>query len=39
MTVDEIKSNVKALTYHRDPFSDVYKKYIFTADGKYLLVV
>lgn len=27
---------VKALTY-RDPFSDVYKKYIFTADGKYLL--
>ncbi|PWN49200.1 putative nitrite reductase [Violaceomyces palustris] len=27
---------VKSLTY-RDPFSDVYKKYIFTKDGKYLL--
>ena len=27
---------VKAMTY-RDPFSDVYKKYIFTADGKYLV--
>lgn len=27
---------VKAMTY-RDPFSDVYKKYIFTADGKYLI--
>ncbi|PWN25645.1 putative nitrite reductase [Jaminaea rosea] len=27
---------VKALTY-RDPFSDHYKKYIFTEDGKYLL--
>ncbi|KAK2590961.1 Nitrite reductase [NAD(P)H] [Conoideocrella luteorostrata] len=27
---------VKALTY-RDPFQNVYKKYIFTADGKYLL--
>ncbi|SAM84565.1 uncharacterized protein UBRO_05849 [Ustilago bromivora] len=36
MTVDEIKKSVKALTY-RDPFSDVYKKYNFTADGKYLL--
>ncbi|GAK66155.1 nitrite reductase NiiA [Moesziomyces antarcticus] len=36
MTADEIKKSVKALTY-RDPFSDVYKKYIFTADGKYLL--
>ena len=29
-------SMVKALTY-RDPFSDVYKKYIFTADGKYVV--
>ncbi|CRK33125.1 hypothetical protein BN1723_019787, partial [Verticillium longisporum] len=27
---------VKALTY-RDPFSNVYKKYLFTEDGKYLL--
>ncbi|EXF74795.1 nitrite reductase [Colletotrichum fioriniae PJ7] len=27
---------VKALTY-RDPFQNVYKKYIFTEDGKYLL--
>ncbi|KAL2144873.1 hypothetical protein VTI28DRAFT_8433 [Corynascus sepedonium] len=27
---------VKALTY-RDPFQNVYKKYIFTTDGKYLL--
>ena len=27
---------VKALTY-RDPFSSVYKKYLFTLDGKYLL--
>ena len=27
---------VKALTY-KDPFSQVYKKYIFTEDGKYLL--
>lgn len=27
---------VKALTY-RDPFENVYKKYIFTMDGKYLL--
>jgi nitrite reductase (NAD(P)H) len=27
---------VKALTY-KDPFSNVYKKYIFTLDGKYLL--
>jgi nitrite reductase (NAD(P)H) len=30
------KPKVKALTY-RDPFEDHYKKYIFTADGKYLL--
>lgn len=28
--------DVKALTY-QDPFSNVYKKYIFTPDGKYLL--
>lgn len=27
---------VKALTY-KDPFSAVYKKYLFTMDGKYLL--
>lgn len=27
---------VKALTY-KDPFAQVYKKYLFTADGKYLL--
>jgi nitrite reductase (NAD(P)H) len=27
---------VKALTY-KDPFNNVYKKYIFTMDGKYLL--
>lgn len=27
---------VKALTY-KDPFQNVYKKYIFTMDGKYLL--
>ena len=27
---------VKALTY-KDPFQNVYKKYIFTTDGKYLL--
>ncbi|KAF2101437.1 nitrite reductase [Rhizodiscina lignyota] len=27
---------VKALTY-KDPFSQVYKKYLFTMDGKYLL--
>merc|ERR1711939_41796 len=29
-------SPVKALTY-KDPFSAVYKKYLFTLDGKYLL--
>ena len=29
-------SPVKALTY-KDPFQNVYKKYIFTMDGKYLL--
>ena len=27
---------VKALTY-KDPFAQVYKKYLFTMDGKYLL--
>ncbi|KAL7928204.1 hypothetical protein V8C35DRAFT_318725 [Trichoderma chlorosporum] len=35
-TPEEIKKRVKALVY-RDPFSNVYKKYIFTADGKYIL--
>lgn len=30
------KTAVKALTY-KDPFTNVYKKYIFTQDGKYLL--
>lgn len=29
-------SEIECLTY-KDPFSFVYKKYIFTADGKYLL--
>lgn len=29
-------SPVKALTY-KDPFQNIYKKYIFTMDGKYLL--
>lgn len=29
-------SSVKALTY-KDPFQQVYKKYLFTTDGKYLL--
>ncbi|RMZ77819.1 hypothetical protein DV737_g4144, partial [Chaetothyriales sp. CBS 132003] len=29
-------SDVKALTY-KDPFQAVYKKYLFTMDGKYLL--
>ncbi|KAL6874343.1 putative nitrite reductase [Trichoderma longibrachiatum] len=36
LTPEDVKKKVKALTY-RDPFSDVYKKYIFTADGKYIL--
>jgi len=36
LTPEEIKKKVKALIY-RDPFSDVYKKYIFTADGKHIL--
>ena len=43
-TQDKVKSitdgppppPVKALTY-KDPFSSVYKKYLFTLDGKYLL--
>jgi nitrite reductase (NAD(P)H) len=43
-TVDRVKSltdgpappPVKALTY-KDPFQQVYKKYLFTMDGKYLL--
>jgi nitrite reductase (NAD(P)H) len=30
------KDQVKPLTY-KDPFSQVYKKYLFTLDGKYLL--
>lgn len=30
------RQSVEALTY-RDPFSSVYKKYLFTRDGKYLL--
>ncbi|KPI45075.1 Nitrite [NAD(P)H] [Cyphellophora attinorum] len=29
-------STVKALTY-KDPFQSIYKKYLFTTDGKYLL--
>ncbi|RFU72702.1 nitrite reductase [Trichoderma arundinaceum] len=33
---EHIKKKVKSLIY-RDPFSDVYKKYIFTADGKYII--
>lgn len=28
--------NIKALSY-KDPFESVYKKYLFTADGKYLV--
>jgi nitrite reductase (NAD(P)H) len=36
-TDDDVSSTpVKALTY-KDPFQNVYKKYIFTMDGKYLL--
>lgn len=30
------EENVKALTY-KDPFAQIYKKYLFTPDGKYLL--
>lgn len=32
----EKEAPVKALTY-KDPFGGVYKKYLFTMDGKYLL--
>lgn len=35
-TRDTRNDPIKCLTYH-DPFSATYKKYIFTADGKYLL--
>ncbi|KAJ5832094.1 hypothetical protein N7474_000405 [Penicillium riverlandense] len=34
--MDHTESPVKALTY-KDPFGGVYKKYLFTMDGKYLL--
>lgn len=33
---EKADSSVKALTY-KDPFAGVYKKYIFTMDGKFLL--
>ncbi|THC96145.1 hypothetical protein EYZ11_004366 [Aspergillus tanneri] len=33
---DEKEPPVKALTY-KDPFGGIYKKYLFTMDGKYLL--
>ncbi|KZT30290.1 nitrite reductase [Neolentinus lepideus HHB14362 ss-1] len=33
---DAFEGPIESLTY-RDPFSFVYKKYIFSADGKYLL--
>jgi nitrite reductase (NAD(P)H) len=36
MTDGPPPSPVKALTY-KDPFNNVYKKYLFTMDGKYLL--
>lgn len=36
MTGGPAPSPVKALTY-KDPFQAVYKKYLFTLDGKYLL--
>lgn len=36
MTNGPAPSPVKALTY-KDPFLQVYKKYLFTPDGKYLL--
>lgn len=35
-TEDQKTPLVKALTY-KDPFAQVYKKYLFTTDGKYLL--
>ena len=36
LTEGPAPSPVKALTY-KDPFQNVYKKYLFTMDGKYLL--
>lgn len=36
MTEGPAPPPVKALTY-KDPFQQVYKKYLFTTDGKYLL--
>ncbi|TKA24886.1 Nitrite reductase [NAD(P)H] [Salinomyces thailandicus] len=36
MTEGPPPSPVKALTY-KDPFQQIYKKYLFTPDGKYLL--
>ncbi|KAF2089627.1 nitrite reductase [Saccharata proteae CBS 121410] len=36
LTEGPAPSPVKALTY-KDPFQQVYKKYLFTMDGKYLL--
>lgn len=36
MTNERPPPAVKALTY-KDPFQNIYKKYIFTMDGKYLL--
>ena len=36
LTEGPAPSPVKALTY-KDPFQQVYKKYLFTLDGKYLL--
>lgn len=36
LTDGQPPSPVKALTY-KDPFQNVYKKYLFTLDGKYLL--
>jgi len=36
MTEGPAPPPVKALTY-KDPFQQVYKKYLFTMDGKYLL--
>lgn len=35
-SLEDIKKKVKSLTF-RDPFADVYKKYIFTSDGKYII--
>ncbi|KAF7949829.1 uncharacterized protein EAE97_003338 [Botrytis byssoidea] len=36
LTTEPRPSPVKALTY-KDPFQAIYKKYLFTMDGKYLL--